>query len=392
MGDKKHTATFNADAYTRTADEMHRRRERVEDRGQQVLRETGRLDPLVDVLKGPRVSRNAFNRRSDGKYVLTNGPSLPDLKAFDTTGSMGSNIERAFEAIARLYMLYKPLGSRLNIQVASSVLQDVGDRYPVVQVTQFESDERSAEQLRLLLPARQGGDDPEDYDLGLLFVLRQVQTDWQQFYGLKGYLTIVADQVGRGSISPSVAREHLGIVLQSTLQTVDVCQQLLRSWQIFYVNVGSGSYRLDKEVSAWWSNMLGSGRVLEVPNRALNLLAEIQASLVWVGETAQPTQDGLVEFLLAGGQNRVIDRGDAEWVWDLLQPASAHFGAQTRLPNYLLLPKPGDVFVDLRDLWPEGHPNFGLNPSQQRAVSQPKVIPAPDSPDSGTGIDWNTYK
>lgn len=384
------TTTFRADAYESTVKRMRDAGEGVHDRGEQVLRQTGKVDPLVDVMGGQkRVSRNAF-AQIDGKPVLTRGVSLPVLTAFDGTGSMGGNVAKAFEAIGRLFTVLQPLSSRVNVQIASSVWQDVCDwedyGYPTIQVSQFESDERVAEQMRLLLPAKAGGDTTEDYQLGLLYTLRQVETDWQEYYGLKPYLIVVADEVGRDEIRPSTAKKHLGIELQSTVTTVEVCRQLLRSWQVFYLNVGGGDGSPSSRVTSWWSRLLGPGRVIEVPNRSLEFLAELQAGLVWVGETAQPTRDGLASFLLAGGQNRAIDRRQAEWVWDLLQPASQHFGAQTRLPNHSRLPKRGDVFAHYRDPYPPTHELAHLNPSQQGVVRPTNPASSSDEP-----IDWNAF-
>jgi hypothetical protein len=371
---------------------MRSRRERVHDLGEQVLRETGTLHPDVDIRGGKiRQSHNALipSESGDGTVVLVNGPAWPLLSMFDGTASMGENVGRAHTAAGAVdAMLGNIRGLGFNTQLAAGVVQDVGDHYPVVQMTQYESDNRRAEQLRLLLPANAGGDAPEDYDLALAHLMLGLDLDiWR--YGLRGYAFIVGDQLGRGFVTPSDVRHHLGHTIQSQMTTEAICKALRPKLHLFFLQVdsrGPGGYN---SISHWWLEKLGLGRVIITPHQ---FLAEVQAGLAYVTETLRPTQDGLSRFLQVEGANTTLSQRNIHEIWQCLQAAQEHFGSQARLTGYNDLPKPGDVFVHYRDPWPIGHPRFSENPSQGGSPSLPNpVTDAPTDESTGGGIDWGRF-
>lgn len=376
MSRTKDTATFNAEAHNDTVKRMEARHEKVEDVGRQVEYETGYLHPNVDIIdrqtgKGRiRVSHNAMARQGE-QFVLKNGISLPIVSAFDGTGSMGGNVAKAFYAVPILNNMLEVIRRRYNPQISSTVWQDVGDRHPVVQMSQFEGDERIAEQLRLLIPDKAGGDPTEDYDLGLAYLLLGTQTDITDFYGLKGYAFVIADEVGRGYVDPIGVRRYLGFDLQMSLNTDEICQRLLEKWHLFYLQVGGSPY-----TTRWWENKLGKGRVIEVPDA--DYLAHLQAGLIYCTETAQPSEADLQTFFNTGQSNTISNRERSN-IWRWLQPASQYFGAQTHLPNFDQIPMPGDVFANLRDPWPMGH---------QNNTSGSSPTPPPSTP---TEINWSDF-
>src|SRR3989344_4955930 len=256
--DVKHVATFSTTVFERDVAAMKKAREAVHDRGEHVWKKTGTLDPMVDIRGGKlRVARNSMVRR-DGTIELPNGIALPMFAGFDGTGSMAPNIGHAFDALGRLHGILAPLRTRYNVQMATGVVQDVNDRRPVVQFAQFESDTRIADWIRLLTPDKAGGDNTEDYDLLLAYLMLGVQTDITSFYGLKGYALIVGDEIGRDFVTQENVMEHLGLTLQLPhLPTHDICQALLKPWHLFYVQVStSGSY-LIPETTAFWKQNIG---------------------------------------------------------------------------------------------------------------------------------------
>lgn len=382
------TATFNTKKFEETVSEMRARREKVHDEGERIYRETGKLDSNVDVHGKTRVSRNSMVRDGD-HFILKNGIALPIFSGYDGTGSMGGNVELAFNAIPEVDTMLVSLRSRYNTQIASGVVQDVGDEHPVFQMSQFESDNRIAEQIRLLVPDHSGGDATEDYDLGLAFMMLATGADIAAFYGLKGYAMIVGDQIGRGNVTLESVEHHLGHKLQGKLLTTKaICQALLPNWHMFYVHVGSGGGGHHDFATEWWQDKLGAGRVVVVPNP--NLLAEVQAGLIYATETLQPTQSGMIEFLLAGGANKRISVRDANEVWSWIKEAGVPFGAQAKLPGYNDIPKPGDVFAHFRHAWPEGHLRAGENVTPpDSGEGGPAALPDPTR--KSGHIDWSKF-
>ena len=385
------TATFNTKTYRDTVATMRARRERVHDAGERVYRETGRLDPNVDIHGNRRLSRNSMVRDGD-HFILKNGIALPIFSGFDGTGSMGGNVAKAFEAIPVIDTMLAGIRHRYNTQIASAVVQDVVDTHPVFQMSQFESDIRIAEQIRLLVPDHGGGDETEDYDLCPTFLWLATQTDISDFYGLKGYAMIVGDQIGRGTVTAEGVKEYLGHTLQTrSMATKAICQALLPKWHIFYVHVGSGGGGSRDFATDWWTDKLGQGRGLIVPDP--DLLAEVQAGLIYTTETLDPTESGMIEFLLSGGANKRITEREAREVWKWIKDAGIPFGAQAKLPGYNEIPKPGDVFAHLRHAWPEGHPRASENVTPtETGEGEVAALPA-ETPTKKTGkpIDWNKF-
>lgn len=338
------------------------RHEDVAQAGKDYLATNNEMHPNVNVYGKTRISHNAMVREDD-HFVLQNGIALPIMSGFDGTGSMGDNVEIAFRAIPEFDGMLGGIRGRYNTQVASAVWQDVQDQrkygHPVIQMSQFESDERIVEQMRFLIPSKDGGDSTEDYDLGLAYLWLGVQTDIYDFYGLKGYACIVADAVGRGSVTASKVQQYLGIEMmqRDRISTREICTELFAKWHVYFVQVGT-NYRND--ATDWWEEVLGPGRTVLVSDPSL--LAEVQAGLIYVTENARPNLSGLSEFLHAGGQNRRISPYQIDDLWKWLQDVKPCFGAQTKLENYDAIPKPGDVFAHLRDPWPIGHPRERENP------------------------------
>lgn len=375
----KHTATFDSAAYKKTVDEMRSRGESAHAKGEQTFRETGKLDPMVDVFGKLRVSRNAMVKDGDAAR-LVHGPKLPILFAMDGTGSMGEEVAKALYAMGRMNGLLEGLRVHYQTDLSYAVMQDVCDRHPPYQMAEFESDQRIAEHIRLLVPDKGGGDETEDYDLGFGYVDLAVETDISGHYGLKGHFQIVADEIGRGAIYPDGVQRYLGHTLQSEVSTRDICRRLLKKWHLFYIQVLGKPH-----ATSWWTERLGKGRVIPCPDT--DLLAELQAGLIYVVETAHPSQSGLSEFLLDGGANRRISQSEVSEVWHWLQVAREHFGAQTLLSGYADLPKPGDVFSHYRDPWPIGHPRFAENPSQG---GKPAEV-VPETAQTSGEPDWSRF-
>jgi len=365
------TKTFNSTVYRSEVTKMRERKESVHDKGQQVYRETGQLAKEVNIFGAKRLSRNAMVNNGNGTCTLINGIKLPIISGTDGTGSMGENVAKAFYAMEKIYSILGATKDRYQIDLSVAILQDVCDPHPVFQMAEFESDNRAAEHVRLLVPDKDGGDPTEDYDLGLYYVDKYVETDITN-YGLKGYFFVVADQIGRGEVNSTKVDKHLGHSMQgSEVSTKEICGNLLDKWHLFYIQVKSN----DSGVMNWWTNKMGNGRVIYVSDP--DLLAEVQAGLIYVTETLEPTEEGLFDFLKAGDGNRKINNYQAKEVWGYLQSAKRHFGAQAKLPGYNNIPKPGSVFADYRDVWPIGYDE------------DKKVIEVSEkTPTSSKPIDW----
>ncbi len=364
---------FDTETYRATVNLMASRGEGVHDAGKEYHEKTGSLHPNVDIHGNIRVARNAMIPGDAPKtFVLSNGISLPMLSVFDGTGSTSQWVEAFFFTAERQYKLLGGVRPRYNTQLATGVVSDIynvhHDGLPVVQSSQFESDERSAEQVRLLQPASMGNNSAiEDYDLSL-FYNTLIQADIWEFYGLKGYLTLALDEIGRGFVDANGISKYLGQTLDmSRMETSEICQRLFEHWHFYVLQVPTGGGAMLPRTTEWWSERIGASRVIQVENP--NLLADIRAALVYVTEANNPTKEGLVKFFQDSNVEQVtIKADDLDKVWRMIEKAGEHFSAQAKLPGYQDIPRPGDLFAHYRHAWPIGHPKADKNITPEGSV------------------------
>lgn len=379
MANPEHTATFSSKKFSEDLSKMRARREKVHDKGEEVYRRTGKMDPLVSV-QGCKVRKSqfAFTRNPDGTFTLVNGYKRPYMNSTDGTGSFAEYIARAFEASPKIYgMLEANANGNHQMDFSFSVFQDRDDRHDVIQVPEFESDNRFAEHMKLLVPDRAGGDTPEDYDVGIWYAANMVEADIFR-YGGKGYFTLLLDAPGRGVVEKRLIKRTIGCELQSDVSTRDVWNQLQEKFHSFVVVFGSSS------TASWWRSHIGHSSVIEAPHA--DLFAEVQAGLVYVTDNQNPTENGLYDFLRKG-QGSTVTKRDALQIFEAYKRANVEFGANAKLK--LDLPKPGSVFQHMTDLWPIGHPRASENP----APGLPSGLPdksSDDTSDSDT-IDWSRF-
>lgn len=375
-------ATFNTAKFAATVEDMRAKRESVHEAGERVYRATGKMDPLVGVCEATRRSRNAFVKSDDGTYMLIKGLKLPMFFGTDGTGSFGKQVALLFQAMPIVDQMLAFLRENFQTDISFGVMQDVDDPHDVFQMPEFESSEKMADHMRLLIPDKSGGDSPEDYDLGMYYLARHVETDIIR-YGLRGYAIFVLDQVGRGIVRASDVKRHLGQTMQeSSLSTKDICTELLTKWHGFVVNVGSDNQAPSVAVTRWWQERIGKNRVIEAE---IGLVAEVQVSVVYVTETKNPTMDGLAKVLSGNGSNTKISMNDVKKIWGWLQKAGVPFGEQATLASRVDLPKIGAKFAHIRHVWPIGHPRSNENviPTDEHGSSS---APAPRKP-----INWGKF-
>ena len=119
--------------------------------------------------------------------------STPIAIGLDVTGSMGYLPEQIIkEGLNELMKKLYASDTIKDPQLMFAAIGDVSDRAPL-QITQFESDIRIAEQLMELWLEKGGGDCPEDYALMWYFLAKHTDTDAMKKRGKKGYAFTIGD-------------------------------------------------------------------------------------------------------------------------------------------------------------------------------------------------------
>ncbi len=377
MAKRESTVTFSTERHTRDLESMRSAREEVSARGKRTVAKTGKLHPYVDVKKRIKRSRNSIVE-TDGKLTMVNGPALPLVSAFDGTASMGENIGRFYRALVPFYELTAPIRELYDVQMSAMMFQDKDDTLPngdisAIQQSEFESGNRIAEQIREIVYANNGADSTEEYQFALLQAAFN-DLDINR-YGLKGYLFVGGDEIGRDGNTPDEVMYHLGRKTQGYLTIKQMYEAAALKYHVYRIQCGGGGEGAHRNrYTDWWEEVMGKGHVVVVSD--VSLLAEVQAALVWCGETPNPTEAGLIEFIVNGTKGNVHrTAADARKIWRWIMDAGVELGVQTKLPGWGKLPKKGDVFEHYRHLWPVGHERAAENTVPSEEAEPELVIP-----------------
>lgn len=184
--------------------------------------------------------------------------STPIILGLDVTGSMSSILEtiaKKLNVVVEEVYARKPVS---DPQIMFSAIGDgICDRYPL-QVTQFESDIRIAEQLTELYFERGGGGNGfESYPLAWHFAGNYTECDNYEKRGKKGFIFTFGDDSYPRVITKKELEEFLGEPVESDLLTSDILTKVSRQYEVYHFNLG-GSHEQNT-----WSDLLGE-RAIQV--------------------------------------------------------------------------------------------------------------------------------
>ncbi|MBI4120722.1 MAG: hypothetical protein HY457_00495 [Parcubacteria group bacterium] len=348
--------------------------------GEQRVSQGKGLDPLVDPRGLPkygpvRGAGNLLIPDGDG-FLLKYGVAMAVQTDIDTTGSMGNNIDIAFQVQPKVQnLLIQGDGAvlrRYNTQMCTGVIQDEVDRFPY-QRSQFEPDNEVERQMGLFDPQRGGGDPAEEYQLGLFAAAYLTDASITR-YGLRGYYFSVGDEIGRDQLDRDLLARVFGSDVlekafgsaapQSLPTTREVAKKLLGNWHGFFLQVKTNGY-----VGKWWSEVLGKERVVQLPRT--EDLAEVQACIIGLTEGVLNLQSA-VDFLRKAG----LSRGEATSIVDAC--AGIPVGLQTTFPNFEKIPLAGATFASREDIWPIGTKGVSSDAKSKRKKSAGAEKKKPD--------------
>lgn len=319
---------------------------------EQKAKNTGELHPLVDP-KGYGIIRRSlirFNPTPDNRWVVAVGLPMPITIWLDTTSSMGDNVDIAYDALEDIYDLDCRVLGDYDIQISIGIFGDVGDPFVICRPQYEMTAAKIVEQLTLLVPAREGGDIPEDMAYGL-FGSAYLRWAYINSIGLKGYNFLISDAEGRDLLDVrQLYRVYGDDVFEKTTENgfqlnpndlptiTDVVNDLLKRDHAFYLQVGDRS-----AASSFWTRVYGKERVIRLPRTSL--LPQVKAVVTGLTEGSLELAN-VVDFL----RENNIDQIDANSIHRSV--AGIPLKAQMALPNFGKGPKKGDIFLNKTDQWP----------------------------------------
>lgn len=224
--------------------------------------------------------RTQMDQKFDPKYINMreardsedHPESTPIILGLDVTGSMGylaAEIARKglHETMMKLFST-KPVS---DPQIMFAAMGDVVDNAPL-QVTQFESDIRIAEQLMDLWLEGRGGDSPEDYTLLWYFAAKHTKTDNFEKRGKKGYIFTIGDAECHKTVSAIDIKKIFSD--SGKMYTItELAEMASEKYELFHIHITSHQ----KSVPDYIGEAI-PGRVMRVAARDIGVIPELIVS------------------------------------------------------------------------------------------------------------------
>lgn len=201
--------------------------------------------------------------------------TIPVILALDVTGSMG---ETAVEVAAELNKIMTRLYD--EVKDVEFMIMGVGDFVyddGPLQVSQFESDIRIAEQLDLLwFEFGGGGNYWESYTAPWAFAERQIDLDcWKR--GKRGIIITMGDERLNPYLPEEAVNEWLGSDFQKgQLNTEALYNRVKDKWDIYHIDVAHRSYDAEN-IEETFKKVLDEDHFKRVP---VNGVAQVIVDIV----------------------------------------------------------------------------------------------------------------
>ena len=166
--------------------------------------------------------------------------SLPVILALDVTGSMGQTAVEVAKSLNTI--MTDILDKRDDVQFMIMGIGDLSyDRAPL-QVSQFESDIRIAEQLdKIFFESGGGGNDWESYTQAWWFAAYHTDCDcWK--HGRKGILITLGDELLNPHLDHDALNYFAGTVGQESLETSELYKEVAKKYDVYHIAIPTRTY------------------------------------------------------------------------------------------------------------------------------------------------------
>lgn len=199
--------------------------------------------------------------------------STPIMIGVDVTGSMGYlSTQIIKESLNELMMKLYSTDYITDPQLLFAAIGDAtADVYPL-QVTQFETDIRIAEQLMELYLEQGGGDGPEDYDLLWYFADKCTDTDSFNKRHKKGFCFTIGDASNHIKLTKEGIKRTFGTDVKRDLTAKELAKNASQKYELFHIMIDNFAYDNIKSFIP--------GRVIYVNKQDIKYLPEIIISVI----------------------------------------------------------------------------------------------------------------
>lgn len=188
--------------------------------------------------------------------------TVPVILALDVTGSMGG---AAVKVAQKLNDIITNVFDNNEVKDVEFCVMGIGDLYydrAPVQISQFESDIRIAEQLdAIYFESGGGGNKSESYSAAWYMGLNHCDLDcWKR--GQKGLIITLGDELPNPCLPTNTVKSIIGDTVQGDVETKELLAEARNRFEIYHFSVDDretayqsykSRYNLDKQ----WKEMLG---------------------------------------------------------------------------------------------------------------------------------------
>jgi hypothetical protein len=348
--------TFTETAYTSAVSAHTTAGKSATTRGEEIVRHTGKLDPLVDPAEFNviRESRIRLEQRPDGLWVVTVGAPVPVEHRVDTTGSMGDNVDRVLGVLPNLC---KPVAEVLpgrDPQYCAGIFGDVVDRFILCR-GQFEMlADRMVDQLTLMHPEGGGGGNyGEDPQFGL-FGATYLTKAYFQLIGMRSYDFTLTDEPVHEHLTVDLLKRVFGPHVMEkvkengyemsarNLPTLsEMVTEMRKRVHPFCLVIGDR-----EDARKCWLDLYGASRVIFFGNDLkIEYAPQTMAAIIGLTEGTLDLRTAS-DFLIS----HEVGKKESHRIVNAI--SGIPLGAQRALPNFGKIPAKGDLFRSKTDLWP----------------------------------------
>ena len=194
-----------------------------------------------------------------------NPNSTPIAIFLDVTGSMGSVLTQCAK---NLGTLFEEIYSRRPVSDPHIMFGGIGDvecdDYPI-QVTQFEADNRIAEQMKDIYFERGGGgNDYESYSAAWYFCATHTAIDSLIKRGKKGILFTLGDEEPTRVLRRNHIKEFIGDDVQKDYTSQELYDMVSKKYDVYHLIIAEGSHCIayKDEVVKAWTDIMGQNAII----------------------------------------------------------------------------------------------------------------------------------
>lgn len=210
---------------------------------------------LADVLNPYKVMRECCDSEEHPN-------TTPVILALDVTGSMGDSAVKVAQQLNTIMTDIYASGAVPDVEFCIMAIGDLAYDGAPIQMGQFESDIRIAEQLdQIYFEGGGGGNTYESYTAAWYMGLNHCKLDcWNR--GKKGIIITLGDELPNPYLPVKGIERTVGDKVQGDIETKDLLPQALEKFDIYHISVDdrASSYQWNNErhnLDGKWTELLG---------------------------------------------------------------------------------------------------------------------------------------